>query len=262
MISMSGVAFRSDDIARHDVFDLARMGLDELLGKDLPDARCEIGWPPSVQSFGADLDPSQDIAFAEQADELVLLVDNQDGTDPIGKQEARGLVHGRIRSNADDVVSHDVGGLHARASFGLITYWRINVGPEQIGQPGDVRRDPVRRGRLPLGVAHHIYPGNAVGGPAACYVPDGTEVSPTAGGNRLQAEQSWHRRIAVICLGQERTERDRAFPFDREASPAPAARPDHITYFKRTVTPLTAADTSAPTFGPLSCKITPLAFCN
>jgi hypothetical protein len=34
------------------------------------------------------------------------------------------------------------------------------------------------------------------------------------------------------------------------------------TYFKRTVTPPTAADTSAPTFGPLSCKITPLAFCN
>jgi hypothetical protein len=36
----------------------------------------------------------------------------------------------------------------------------------------------------------------------------------------------------------------------------------HHTYFKRTVTPPTAADTSAPTFGPLSCKITPLAFCN
>ena len=40
-----------------------------------------------------------------------------------------------------------------------------------------------------------------------------------------------------------------------------AAR-SHHTYFKRTVTPPTAADTSAPTFGPLSCKITPLAFCN
>ena len=34
------------------------------------------------------------------------------------------------------------------------------------------------------------------------------------------------------------------------------------TYFKRIVTPPTAADTSAPTFGPLSCRITPLAFCN
>ena len=33
-------------------------------------------------------------------------------------------------------------------------------------------------------------------------------------------------------------------------------------YFKRTVTPPTAADTSAPTFGPLSYKIMPLAFCN
>ena len=35
-----------------------------------------------------------------------------------------------------------------------------------------------------------------------------------------------------------------------------------LIYFKRIVTPPTAADTSAPTFGPLSCKITPLAFCN
>jgi hypothetical protein len=35
-----------------------------------------------------------------------------------------------------------------------------------------------------------------------------------------------------------------------------------LIYLKRTVTPPTAADTSAPTFGPLSCKITPLAFCN
>ena len=33
-------------------------------------------------------------------------------------------------------------------------------------------------------------------------------------------------------------------------------------YFKRTDTPPTAADTTAPTFGPLSCKIMPLAFCN
>jgi hypothetical protein len=42
-----------------------------------------------------------------------------------------------------------------------------------------------------------------------------------------------------------------------------AAQPDRIaTYFKRSVTPPTAADTSAPTYGPLSCKITPLAFCN
>ena len=35
-----------------------------------------------------------------------------------------------------------------------------------------------------------------------------------------------------------------------------------LIYFKRTVTPPTAADTSAPTLGPLSCNITPLAFCN
>jgi len=40
-----------------------------------------------------------------------------------------------------------------------------------------------------------------------------------------------------------------------------ATRPPH-TYLKRIVTPPTAADNSAPTFGPLSCKITPLAFCN
>ena len=33
-------------------------------------------------------------------------------------------------------------------------------------------------------------------------------------------------------------------------------------YFNWMVTPPTAADTSAPTFGPLSCKITPLAFCS
>ena len=33
-------------------------------------------------------------------------------------------------------------------------------------------------------------------------------------------------------------------------------------YFSRIVTPPTAADNSAPTFGPLSCRITPLAFCN
>jgi hypothetical protein len=37
---------------------------------------------------------------------------------------------------------------------------------------------------------------------------------------------------------------------------------DEPRYFKRTVTPPTAADTSAPILGPLSCKITPLAFCN
>ena len=35
-----------------------------------------------------------------------------------------------------------------------------------------------------------------------------------------------------------------------------------LIYFNRTVTPPTAADTSAPTLGPLSCRITPLAFCN
>ena len=36
----------------------------------------------------------------------------------------------------------------------------------------------------------------------------------------------------------------------------------HGPYFNWMVTPPTAADTSAPTFGPLSCKITPLAFCS
>src|SRR5262245_49536106 len=45
---------------------------------------------------------------------------------------------------------------------------------------------------------------------------------------------------------------------DRAARPA---RSLHV-YFKRIVTPPTAADTSAPTLGPLSCRITPLAFCN
>jgi hypothetical protein len=34
------------------------------------------------------------------------------------------------------------------------------------------------------------------------------------------------------------------------------------SYFKRIVTLPTAADNSAPTLGPLSSKITPLAFCN
>src|SRR6202035_5498753 len=38
--------------------------------------------------------------------------------------------------------------------------------------------------------------------------------------------------------------------------------PIALIYFKRIVTPPTAADTSAPTLGPLSCRITPLAFCN
>ena len=40
-----------------------------------------------------------------------------------------------------------------------------------------------------------------------------------------------------------------------------AAR-SHHAYLNRTVTPPTAADTSAPILGPLSCRITPLAFCN
>ena len=38
--------------------------------------------------------------------------------------------------------------------------------------------------------------------------------------------------------------------------------PAAFVYFKRIVTPPPAADTSAPTFGPLSCRMTPLAFCN
>jgi hypothetical protein len=33
-------------------------------------------------------------------------------------------------------------------------------------------------------------------------------------------------------------------------------------YFKRMLTPATAAESSTPTLGPLSCKITPLVFCN
>ena len=53
----------------------------------------------------------------------------------------------------------------------------------------------------------------------------------------------------------------RAGQLARRPSPDLCCRPPH-TYFKRTVTPPTAADTSAPTFGPLSCRITPLAFCN
>ena len=53
----------------------------------------------------------------------------------------------------------------------------------------------------------------------------------------------------------------RAGQLAHRPSPDLRCRPPH-TYFKRTVTPPTAADTSSPTFGPLSCRITPLAFCN
>lgn len=33
-------------------------------------------------------------------------------------------------------------------------------------------------------------------------------------------------------------------------------------YLRRTVTPASAAETSAPTLGPLNCKMTPFEFCN
>ena len=54
-----------------------------------------------------------------------------------------------------------------------------------------------------------------------------------------------------------------AVPQRTALSHAFGARPElPASYFRRIVTPPTAADTSAPTLGPLSCRITPLPFCN
>jgi hypothetical protein len=47
-----------------------------------------------------------------------------------------------------------------------------------------------------------------------------------------------------------------------DSNVASTAAPLLGIHFNRIDTPATAADSSRPTFGPLSCKITPLVFCN
>ena len=42
----------------------------------------------------------------------------------------------------------------------------------------------------------------------------------------------------------------------------PASAAPELCHCITMVTPPTAADTSAPTFGPLSCRMTPFAFCS
>lgn len=49
---------------------------------------------------------------------------------------------------------------------------------------------------------------------------------------------------------------------DRDTAPPNGRHMPTSIYFNLILTPDTAADNSTPTFGPLSCRDTPFAFCN
>jgi hypothetical protein len=68
--------------------------------------------PPRSPAAGAGLDPTHEIAFADDADELAVRPDDRDAADPRGQQNMSDVLNAGIGTHRDHVPNHYVGGFH------------------------------------------------------------------------------------------------------------------------------------------------------
>ena len=99
-----------DDIPRHDIRNLAAVGFD-IFGRQCV-ALDQCSKPPGAVPFGACLHAVQQIAFADNADELAFAVQHGDRADLLFEKQLRNLLHGGGGAHGDDRGNHDVTDKH------------------------------------------------------------------------------------------------------------------------------------------------------
>ena len=80
-----------DDFSGHDVGYLVGMCLDIIGGKRLVPCQCKQ--PPRTLPLGTRLGAMQQVALAHDADELAMVVDHRNGTDPSIQEKFGHLLH-------------------------------------------------------------------------------------------------------------------------------------------------------------------------
>jgi hypothetical protein len=68
--------------------------------------------PPRAAPFRAGFRPMQQIAFADDADDLSVVVDHRDGADLMSEEGFCNALDGGVRARGDDRGNHDVAGFH------------------------------------------------------------------------------------------------------------------------------------------------------
>ena len=91
------------------------MRLDELVGENFFSG--QQFEPPGAVPFGAGFHAVNEVAFADDTDQGLLIVDHRHGANAVGEQYLRDLRHGRIRVHRDNGGHHDIGGFHFAHSF-------------------------------------------------------------------------------------------------------------------------------------------------
>src|SRR6516165_4211858 len=100
----------SDDLAHHQVPDFVGMRLDVFGGECLSPAQQQA--IPRALMFGARLRSPQQVAFAYDSDQLLLIVDDGDCADMVLEQGLSELSHRGVRLDGNHGGNHYVAGFH------------------------------------------------------------------------------------------------------------------------------------------------------